>query len=135
MSIIKKIKTTLLFVGCLLLLLFTANCSNYQKDYIYIPPGTEEARECILACKAARQDCNNIASKSYQECLREADRTSMLNYNIDLNTRETSLNTKRNLTLEECRHFSQQCQASYNKCYAECGGKVEPNFYSNVSGY
>ena len=133
MFTIKKIKNTLLIAGCLLLLLFTANCRHYQKDYIYMPPDHEEARECINACKIAREDCDKMANKSYQECLREADRTSMLNYNIDLNTQNTSVTTKDMLTFEECRNFSKQCQAGYNQCYTSCGGKVEPTIYSNVS--
>ena len=63
----------------------------------------------------------------------EADRSSMLNYTIDLNNQQNSSVTTKNMnTIEQCRTHSKACERSYNECYVACGGKVEVNDYSTV---
>lgn len=131
--IIKKFKYNLWFLVNFLTLLSVNGCNSfYNNEYIYLPPENIDARECILTCRHERESCNSAANKAYQECLREAERSSMLNYTIDLNNQQTSVTTKDMNTLEQCRTYSKACDRGYNECYVNCGGKVEVNDYSTV---
>ncbi len=118
----------------LLLLTLTACNNYYEHEYVYIPPEGAPARECILACNSKLQDCKKVANKAYQECLRNAEQSSMLNYNIDLNNKQISKINEERDVIEQCHTNSQdKCQQDYNSCYSDCGGKVEQNNYSSVN--
>ena len=120
-------------IKSLLLILTVAACGpHYQTEYVYIPPEGTVARECLVACSNNKRNCDAAAGKAYQECLRDAEKTSMLNYTIDLNNKQISKINDRIETLERCRMHSQVCLRDYNWCYVECGGKVEPNTFSAV---
>lgn len=124
---------TFRFSISLLTLLTISSCNSfYQNEYLYIPPTDIDARACILACRQAKDSCDSDANKAYQECLREADSSSMLNYSINLDNKQTSVTTKDMYTLEKCRVYSKACENAYNDCYVKCGGKVEANQYASA---
>jgi hypothetical protein len=121
------------FIFLILMSTTITSCNSfYNNQYVYLPPSQPEARECILACRNAKQECDDSANKAYQECLRQAERSSMLNYTINLNNQQTSVTTKDRHNIEQCRFYSKACEQSYNDCYVNCGGKVEANDYSTV---
>lgn len=130
--IIKKLDLKFNLVAITLLTMNSCN-SFYNQEYIYFPPNDPKSRECILDCQFNRENCNNLSNKSYQECLREVEKASMLNYNINLNDNQTSITTKNSRTIEQCQAYTKACQQGYNDCYIACGGKIEMNDYSNVS--
>ena len=134
--IIKQIKTKIIYSVSLVALtsISISGCNSfYKNEYVYLPPSENpEARNCLLACHNSKESCDHSANKAYQECLREAESSSMLNYTIDLNNQNTSVTTKEVRTIEQCRTYSKGCERSYNECYVGCGGKVEVNDYSTV---
>lgn len=117
---------------------FISSCGSfYQKDYVYIPPDSQDGRQCILQCRDLQHICENIANKSYQECLRNMQRLSTVNYNINLDTKEiTKTNIDSNIE-QKCLHQAnhETCTKQYNDCYLKCGGEIEPNRYSKVQVY
>jgi hypothetical protein len=120
----------------LLLLVVTSSCGRYyQKEYLYTPPTEPAERECVLSCRNNLQQCENSVNKAYQECLRNIEQTSMLNYSIDLNSNKISKTSNNRNTLEQCHSYNNhtKCQSAYNACYINCGGKVESNNYSIVN--
>lgn len=124
-------------INCLLLLTISSACGRfYEKEYVYIPPSSEDGRKCILQCRDRQQNCENIANKAYQECLRNMEQVSMIKYNIDLNSQQISkTSNERNIT-EQCHNQINQeaCQQGYNDCYVnKCGGQIEANRFSSVS--
>ena len=130
MKIIKKN-----LINCLLLLTVSSCSRYYNNEYMYTPPEDATARQCILICRKNLQSCENIGNKAYQECLRNIEQTSMLNYSIDLNTAQVTKNTNNLNIIEQCHPSdnNKQCTQDYNVCYKNCGGKVEPNNYSLVN--
>lgn len=130
-----RLKLTILL---LLTTTFISSCGRfYQKDYVYIPPDSQDGRQCILQCRDLQHICENVANKAYQECLRNMQRLSTVNYNINLDTKEiTKTNIDRN-TEQQCLHQAnhETCTKQYNDCYLKCGGEIEANRYSKVQVY
>lgn len=122
----------------LLTTIFTSSCGRfYQKSYLYTPPDSQDGRKCILQCRELQQNCENIANKAYQECLRSMQRLSMVNYKINLDSKEIT-NAKISHNIEnQCsnRANHEACETEYNNCYLKCGGEIEPNRYSKVQVY
>ena len=109
----------ILFLMCLAF--GCASSSEYQVKYDYLAPESGEGKACIDQCQSSRNLCERAsirqlekdklrAEQVFQDCLRshEASMGSMLCDDSGEITPDVS-----------------KCLNSYNRCFGNCGGKVE----------
>jgi len=122
-----KLKKLSLLIFALLTMLLSSCNKYYTTEYTYIPPESNQDRDCIIACRHKMESCEKSANKSYQECLRAAQKSSMFNYEIDLDNKDIHKAENAYYKPMQCQSVNNTCVTEYNNCYRSCGGIVEPN--------
>lgn len=99
-----------------------ASSPVYQVKYDYLAPESAEGRECSQQCESTKRQCEQAANKEfeqerlklqqgYQECLMSQS-----------STRSPILCDDPSQLIKP--DYS-NCLATYNHCFARCGGRVE----------
>jgi len=120
---LKKMKLILLAIGILFSAITVLGCSPvYQMKYDYLAPESAESRECTQGCDNKKEECEQgiekrikqnrqDSQKAYQECIFSEQSSMSPIICID----ESTL----------IQPDYSGCLRSYNRCFQDCGGKVE----------
>ncbi len=103
---------------------------QYQTSYLYQPPPSAGARQCIAQCQGQRDYCRERVQDRYESCRSQRRQEAYYEYRAYL--REMERERKRPVyslssfdrSYQCSSSNSGQCTNSYNECYQNCGGRV-----------
>lgn len=116
----------LLSLSIVLLSFLTTSCAPVMKKYyVYTEPADQSGKQCLNQCLKIQASCENNRDTLYNQCRSVA----VSEYNSYIYTRESqNLPVEKKLSDFDYCVKNQNCQATYNDCYSNCGGNVRVEY-------
>ena len=120
---LKKMKLILLAIGILFSAITVLGCSPvYQMKYDYLAPESAGSRECTQGCDNKKEECEQGIEKRIEQNRQDSQKA----YQQCMLSQQSSRSPV--ICIDESTFIQPDysgCLLSYNRCFQDCGGKVE----------